>query len=121
MPCNFVPPLKEIYRTIPIFRKPEPLGTEISNVAFFRLGTMIHLEIQKGEEVMKTSEFQKYLGSTATFMRRLIMATKGCGQLTSNDTYFSDSWFSSVKTAEEAMAEGVDYCEPVKTSHRVFV
>ena len=38
----------------------------------------------------------------------------------SNDTYFSDSWFRGVKTAEEAMAEGVDYCGPVKTTHKGF-
>ena len=50
-------------------------------------------------------------------MRRLTIATKGCGQLTSNETYFSDSWFSSVKNTEEAMDAGADYCEPVKTSH----
>ena len=53
-------------------------------------------------------------------MKRLDIATKGCGQLTSNDTYFSDSWFRSVKTAEEMAAAGVDYCGPVKTSHKGF-
>ena len=35
-----------------IFRAPEPLGTEIKNVAWSRLGTMLHLDIQKGEEAM---------------------------------------------------------------------
>ena len=40
--------------------------------------------------------------------------------LTSNDTYFSDSWFSSIKTSEEVMAVGVDYCGTVKTSHKCF-
>ena len=53
-------------------------------------------------------------------MKRLYTATKGCGQLTSNDTYFADSWFSSVKTAEEMAAAGVNYCGPVKTSHKGF-
>ena len=48
------------------------------------------------------------------------MATKGCGQLTSNDTYFSNIWFSVVKTVEESMAGGVNYFGPVKTSHKVF-
>ena len=48
------------------------------------------------------------------------MATKGCGQLTSNDTYFSDSWFSPVKISEEAIAAGVKYCGPVKMAHNVF-
>ena len=40
--------------------------------------------------------------------------------MTSNDTYFADSWFSYIKTAEEAMAAGVDYYGPVKTSNKGF-
>ena len=50
-------------------------------------------------------------------MKRLMTATKKCNQLNSNETYFEYSWLSGVKTAEEAMAEGVDYFVPVKTSH----
>ena len=103
-----------------ILGKPEPLDTEINNVACYWLGTMLHLDIQKGNEAMKTLNFQKYIGGTAACMKRLMMVTKGCGQLTSNDTYFANSWFSGVKMAEEAMAEGVDYCGPVKTSHKGF-
>ena len=53
-------------------------------------------------------------------MNRIAIATKVCGQLTSNETYFSDSWFSSVKSSEEAMSVGVDYCGPEKTSHKSF-
>ena len=48
------------------------------------------------------------------------MATKGCDQLTSNHTYFFDNWFSGLKTAEEAMADGVDYCGMVKKIHTKF-
>ena len=48
------------------------------------------------------------------------MDTKGCGQLTSNDTYFSDSWFSGVKTSEEEIYKEVDHCGTVKTSHKGF-
>ena len=85
-----------------------------------RLGTMLHLEIQKGKKAMKTSDFQNVLGGTDACIKRLAIATKGCGQLTSNDTYFADNWFSYVKTAEEMAAAGVDYCGPVKTSHKGF-
>ena len=53
-------------------------------------------------------------------MKRLALATKGCGQLTSNDTYFADIWLSSVKTSEEIAATGVTYCGLVKTSHKDF-
>ena len=48
------------------------------------------------------------------------MATKGCGQMTSNDTYYNDIWFSSVKTDDELMATGAYYCRPVNTSHKGF-
>ena len=94
------------FRTIPkgdlphysyIFRKPEPLGTKMNNMACSRLGTILHLDIQKGKEAMKKLTFQSELGGTAACTRRLAIATKGWGQLTSNDTYFADSWFSSVK------------------------
>ena len=103
-----------------IFRKPEPLGTETNNLTCSRLGAMLHLDIQKGKEAMKKSTFQSELGGTAACMKRLSIATKGYGQLTSNDTYFSNSWFSFVKTAEEMAAVGVNYCGPVKKSNKGF-
>ena len=53
-------------------------------------------------------------------MKRLILATKGCSQVTSMKTYFDNSYFGGVKTAEEEMAEGVDNCGPAKTSHNGF-
>ena len=81
---------------------------------------MLHIDIQKGKEAMKTSKLQKYIGGTTVCMKRLAIATRGCVQLTPNDTYFADSWFSSVKTAEDAMAAGVDYCGTAKTSHKRF-
>ena len=53
-------------------------------------------------------------------MKRLMVDTKGCGQLTLNGIYFYDSWLSGVKTADEAMAEGVYYYEPEKTNCKGF-
>ena len=49
------------------------------------------------------------------------MYFKRCGQLTSNYNCFSGSYLIGVKTSEEAMAEGVDYCRPVNTSHNFFL
>ena len=92
----------------------------MNNVSCSRLGNMLHPDIQKWKEAMKTSEFQKYLGGTSVCMNILVMATKGCGQLASNDTYFADSRFSYVKTAEEPMNAGVDYCGPERRSTRVL-
>ena len=53
-------------------------------------------------------------------MKILPIATKGFGQMTSNDTYFDDIWFTSIKTSEEMKAAGVDYCRLAKTSHKGF-
>ena len=89
-------------------------------MAYSRLGAMLHLEIQKGKEDMKTSKFQKDIGGTAACMKILDIDNKGCGQLTSNYTYFADSWFRSVKTSEDMAAAGVNYCGPAKTSHKGF-
>ena len=58
---------------------------------------------------MKTEEFQHNIRGSGGCMERLMMATKGCVQLTSYETYFSDIQFSGAKTAEEASTEGVDY------------
>ena len=53
-------------------------------------------------------------------MKIIMKGNKGCGQILSNDTLFSDTWFNEVKIAEELDAEGVDFCGPVKTSHKGF-
>ena len=53
-------------------------------------------------------------------MKKIAISTKGCVQLISNDTCFADSWLCYVKNAEEMVAVGVDYCGPVKTSHKGF-
>ena len=103
-----------------IFRNPEPLGTEMNNVACSRLGTMLYLDIQRGKDDMKTSIFLKYLGGTAVCIRRIMMDIKGCDELTSIDTHFYDNWSIGVKMAEEVMAWRVNYYRPVKTSHKGF-
>ena len=66
-------------------------------------------------------KFQKCLGGTTACIKRLSIATEGCGELTPNDTYVSIRWFISVKTVEEAMVTVVDYCGPVNTSHKGFL
>ena len=81
---------------------------------------MLHPDIQKGKEAMKKLKFQSVLGGTAAFIKRLAISTKGCGQMTSSNAYFAGSWFSYVKTSDEMAASGVDYCGPVKTSHKGF-
>ena len=45
------------------------------------VGTMLYLDIQKGEEAMTTLEFQQEIGGTAACMKIMIRGTKWCGQL----------------------------------------
>ena len=79
---------------------------------------MLYPEIQKGKEAMKSSDFKQNIGRTDACMKRITKATKGYGKMSLNYTLFADSWFSRVKKAGEVMAEGVDYCDPTKTSHK---
>ena len=96
------------------------MGEEIKNVDCSRFGNMLYLEIQKGKENTNTEGFHQLIGGTISSMERLMMATKRCCRLTSNWTYFADSWFSGVKVSDEAMDMGVDYWVPVKMSHKGF-
>ena len=84
------------------------------------LGTMFYLEVQKGEEVMKTLDFQQDIGGMASCMNIIMKDTKRCGQLSSNITLFYDIWFSGFKTSKEVNVEEVDYCGPAKKSHKGF-
>ena len=52
--------------------------------------------------------------------RRIIKGTKGCGQLSSNENYFSDIWFIGLKNDEGKTNERVDCCRLVKTSNKGF-
>ena len=53
-------------------------------------------------------------------MKITTKATKGCGKLSPDETFFTGMCFSGVTTAEESNSEIVDYYGPVKTSHKGF-
>ena len=69
---------------------------------------------------MKSQVFQQQIRGAASCTKIIMKDNKGFCKLSLNDTLFADTWFSRVKTAEEEMAEGVDYCGPVKTIHKLF-
>ena len=53
-------------------------------------------------------------------MKRITKPKKGCGLLSSNVTFFSDSCFGGVKISEEENSEVVGYCSPENTIHKEF-
>ena len=101
-----------------IFRKPDPLGSELKNSACSRLEVTLYIEIKKGKCAMKASGFQQNIGGTDACMKRIMKGARGWVQLSSNDTFFVDRWFSGVKTAEEANTEGVYFCGSTKKSNK---
>ena len=44
----------------------------------------------------------------------------GCGQVSTSDTLFYNSWFSGIKIVEEAYAEETEYCGPTNKIHKAF-
>ena len=69
---------------------------------------------------MKSSYFQQEIEGRDACRLIIMKATKGCGKISLNDTLFSDSWFSGVKTEEEVNTEGINFCGTLKTSHEGF-
>ena len=111
-----------------IMRKPEPLGTEFKVVCCSVTGMALWIKIQAGKVLMKDSQYQKEHGATNACVIRGIEQTTGCGQRVPQDTttnvtrdkFFGDSWFASVRSAEECYVRGVDFVGPVKTATRLF-
>ena len=79
----------------------DPLRTELKNFARFTLGTKLYLRTQKGKEAIKTQGFQKEIRVAVDCKKIKMKDAKGCRQLSSNYTFFSDIWFSGVNTSEE--------------------
>ena len=120
-------------------RKPKPLGTEFKNLVCGMSGLMLWLEIQEGKERMRKKEYIR-LGATAACVMRGVTDTCNAysyiespedSQVPSNDRdesepaaeearkrlYLADSWFGSVKTAENVMQSGHHCTMIIKTAH----
>lgn len=72
---------------------------------------------------MKSQEYHHQLGATAACSVRMAEATVHCGQpgdTTSRNLFAGDSWFASVKTAEEIYTRGSEFIGPVKTAKKLF-
>ena len=59
-----------------ISRNIEPLGVELNNAAWARLGNMLYLDIKKGEEASKVSYYKQDIGGTAYCMNIISKDTK---------------------------------------------
>ena len=90
-----------------IFRKPDPLGTKFKTVACSVTGALLFIEVQRGKEGTKDSRYQKELGATEAYTKRMMEETKGIGQKSKKggpkDCFLFDRWFASKKAAESAM------------------
>ena len=55
-----------------ILCRPEPLGTEFKTVACSVKGNLLLIEVQRGKEGMKHSNYQQELGATAACTNRMM-------------------------------------------------
>ena len=74
---------------------------EINNSECSNLGTMLELDKKKEKKAINISEFQQDIVGVDIFMIIRTKATKGCGQLPSNYSFFTDRWFSGAEISEE--------------------
>ena len=64
-----------------ILRNSDPLRTELKDMNFSMLGTILYLDIQKVKDSMKTLELQQDIVGTVSCMKRLTRVTNWCDQL----------------------------------------
>ena len=69
---------------------------------------------------MKTAELNNDIGETQDCTNRTMKNIKGCVQISSKYTFFTDIWFSVVNIVQQVRAELLYYYGPAKTSHKVF-
>ena len=106
-----------------ILRKPKPLGTEFKNSAccFSKIG--LRVEVQRGEKPMQAAKYSKEHGVTAGCVLRLCEGTNysGSGLKERKDAknegrkehFEGDSWFASVRAAEQMALRGHEFGGPV--------
>jgi Transposase IS4 len=105
-----------------IARKPWPFGTEFKVMACAVIGCLLYLEIQKGKYPMREAKYSDEHGCTAACSLRLAEATEKLGQPEEGgpNLLMGDSWFASVKLAEQILKRGHAFIGPVKTNHSGF-
>ena len=108
-----------------VWRKPEPLGTELKTVASAGSnGPIVHAEVQEGKIGMRNKKFYNSHGSYCACTLRLVEATIDSGQkpdASSKNLYYVDSWFASLKAAIAITEDlGADFVGPIKNSHALF-
>ena len=56
---------------------------------------------------MQELYFQHYIGGTDDYMKRITKDTKGCGKLSSNNTFFDYIWFRRSLISEGEKYRGI--------------
>ena len=104
-------------------RKPRSLGTEFKNVACPETGMLTYLELQRGKNPMRELKYYKEFGTTVACALRLFEGSSYGGQGNKErreaekdkrkEQMIGDSWFSSLRLAEEMGSRRMNYVGPV--------
>ena len=91
---------------------------------------MLVIEIQRGKDPMRLEEYSKEYGSTAGCTFRLAEKALHSGaeyeerkealEDRKAESFYGDSWFSSVTVCDWLASKGMAYVGALKTSHRFF-
>jgi len=91
-------------------------GTEFKTSACPITGVIRHMEIQRGQEGMKTKQFNREVGATTGCTLRLLLNTIP----PQSASVEHDAWFGSVRTANEVGLRGHEGIFQVKQYHACF-
>ena len=85
-----------------IFCKIEPLGTDIKIVAFYVIGALLFVEVQRVKEGINNSKYHLQIVATTVCNKRIMEAKKGISQRgikgATKDCSLFGSWFYSKKS-----------------------
>jgi hypothetical protein len=96
-------------------RKPHPLGFQMKTVCDSKAGLFLNAEFAEGRDIDARKKYYAEFGATTGTMLRLCERWSGSGRV-----IIGDSWFGSVKTAEELAEFDLKCILSVKTAHRGF-
>ena len=94
-------------------RKPEPLGVELKNIGCTMLRMILFMEIVKGKAEVVKPKFYHKQNNPATAATTMCLTENwfGTGRVVAGD-----SWFASVRTAEQMLLNGLHFIGDVKTA-----
>jgi hypothetical protein len=96
------------------------MGTEFNTSACPITGVIRKMEIQRGKEGMKTSQFNQQMSAIARYTLRLLLDTIPGDMKSMRHGVRGDAWFGSIQTANQIGLRGYECALQIKQYHSLF-